>query len=110
MHRYFFCALLIICPTLALAQSSLPSDIIESIEPSITRPNRDGHGITWFHPRGGVMATAQGPVVFLTMQQVTGSDYYGPSHWSVSKDFAKTWSEPQPIPGVGRVPLRDGIE
>ena len=88
----------------------MPRDVIDSIEPSIVHANRDGKSITWFHPRGGLMPTPEGTVAFLTLQEATGSDYYGPPHWSVSQDQAKTWSAPTPIPGAGRASFKDGID
>src|SRR5262245_50657157 len=94
----------------ALAQAQAPRDVIDSIEPSIVHKNRDGGSTTWFHPRGCLIPASSGPIAFLTMQEITGSDYFGPVHWSVSRDQARTWSAPQPIPGMGRLPFQDGTD
>ena len=97
----------------ALFAEETPSstrDVIEGIETSVVRKNRDGKGTTWFHPRGCLLPTDQGAVALMTLQSIGGSDYFGPVHWSVSADQAKTWSDPQPIPSLGRNPLKDEIE
>jgi hypothetical protein len=57
---------------------------------------------TWFHPRACMMPGAAGPAALMTLQAISGSDVFGPVHWSVSRDLGKTWSEPTPIPGLGR--------
>lgn len=101
---------LLLGPAFVHAQDSGPRDVIAAIEPSIVHPNRDGETTTWFHPRGCLIPDSKGPLALLTMQEITGSDYYGPVHWPVSRDQARTWSEPKPIPGLGRVPARDGLE
>jgi hypothetical protein len=93
-----------------LSQQSTTRDVIDSVEATVVRQNRDGKGTTWFHPRGCLVPTPQGPIAFMTLQEITGSDYFGPVHWSMSTDQAKTWSDPQPVPGLGRVPAADGME
>lgn len=104
-------SLLLLFPVLAVAEAEpAPRDVIEGIEPSVVRQNRDGKGTTWFHPRGCLVPTPQGTQAFMTLQSIHGSDSYGPVHWSVSTDQAKTWSDPQPIPGMGLMPPKDGIE
>jgi hypothetical protein len=109
--RFSLCGVaLLFSITTVHGQVTAPTEVIDSIEPSIVRANRDGKGTTWFHPRGGVMPTAQGPVAFLTLQDITGSDYFGQAHWSISHDQAKTWSDPTPIPGLGRIPLKPGTD
>lgn len=94
----------------AHAQGGGPVDVIGAIEPSIVHPNRDGKRTTWFHPRGCLVPSPQGPLALLTMQEITGSDYFGPVHWSASQDQAKTWSAPKPIAGLESVPFKDGID
>ena len=49
-----------------------------------------------------------GKKVFMTLQQITGSDFFGPVHWITSDDLGKTWSEFKPTPPLGRVPASDG--
>lgn len=51
-----------------------------------------------------------GPVAFMTLQTIGGSDYFGPVHWMTSADTGHTWSELKPVPSLGRVPLPDGAE
>jgi hypothetical protein len=53
---------------------------------------------------------AAGPMAFMTLQTISGSDYFGPVHWMTSADFGKTWTEPQPVPALGRVKQPDGVE
>ena len=50
------------------------------------------------------------PVALMTCQTISGSDVFSQVHWSVSRDNGKTWTEPQPIPSLGRQRLPDGIE
>ena len=40
----------------------------------------------------------------MTLQEIKGSDYFGPVHWTTSKDLGKTWSPFQPAPPLGWVP------
>jgi hypothetical protein len=69
-----------------------------------------GGGTTWFHPRVCMVPAPGGPVAFMTLQDIKGSDYFGPVHWSESRDAGKTWSDPTPVPGLGRVPAAGGAE
>lgn len=46
----------------------------------------------------------------MTLQSISGSDVFGHVHETISDDLGKTWSEPQPIPGLGRRSLGDGWE
>lgn len=45
------------------------------------------------------------PIALMNLQEIGGSDYFGQVHWSTSDDLGKTWSEPQPIPALGRDPI-----
>lgn len=103
---YLFLAL----TPLVVAQAELPRDVIDSIEPSVVRRNRDGKATTWFHPRGCLVPAPQGSFAFMTLQEITGSDYFGPVHWCVSTDQARTWSEPKAVPGLGRIPAGGGLQ
>lgn len=96
-----FCA-----ANLASAQSA--GGLIASIEKITLKRGRDGSGPTWFHPRPCVIPSKDGPVVFMTMQEIRGSDYFLPVHWMESRDLGKTWTEPQPVPPLGRVATTDG--
>ena len=95
----------------ALASRALaaPPPAISKIERSVIWRGRQG-GTTWFHPRACVLPGRPRPTVLMTIQSITGSDYYGPVHWSESHDLGRTWSEPQAIPGMGRVLQPDGVE
>lgn len=85
-------------------------NLIASIEKVTLRRGRDGSGPTWFHPRACMVPNASGAMVFMTLQSITGSDYFGPVHWMTSLDLGRTWSEPQPVPSLGRLPQPDGGE
>ncbi|MDP1797556.1 MAG: exo-alpha-sialidase, partial [Planctomycetaceae bacterium] len=99
---------------IAYSATSVPADntrgLIASIEKITLRKGRDGSGPTWFHPRACVVPTAAGPQVFMTLQTISGSDVFGPVHWMTSPDLGKTWTDPQPVPPLGRVPANNGWE
>ncbi len=101
------------CISNICAQVPQQTPLIADITKETLWRNRDGNGKTWFHPRACVVPGDQGePNVLMTLQVIGGSDYFGPVHWSVSKDQGKTWSEPQPIAGLGRDPVpgrNDGL-
>lgn len=90
----------------ASAQSA--GGLIASIEKITLKRGSDGSGPSWFHPRPCVVPSNDGPVVFMTMQEIRGSDYFLPVHWMESRDLGKTWTNPQPVPPLGRVPTTDG--
>ncbi len=46
-----------------------------------------------------------GHVALMTLQSIRGSDYFGPVHESVSRDLGQTWSDPKPVPSLGRTPV-----
>jgi len=98
-------ALSVIVPFLSpVALAAEP--LIASINTETLWENRDGKGETWFHPRACMMPGKDGePVGLMTLQVIGGSDYFGPVHWSMSKDMGKTWSDPEPIAGLGRDPV-----
>lgn len=80
--------------------------LIQEIEKITLRRNRDGQGTTWFHPRACMVPDAEGKTtVLMTLQEIGGSDYFGPVHWSESPDGGKTWSEPEVIPALAREPV-----
>ena len=79
---------------------------IKSITKETLRRNRDGSGITWFHPRSCMVPGENGrPTALMTLQEIGGSDYFGPVHWSESSDLGKTWSRPEPSGAWGRDPV-----
>ena len=84
--------------------------LIASIEKEVLRRGRDGSGPTWFHPRACVVPGVPGPMALMTLQTISGSDYFGPVHWMTSHDQGRTWTDPQPVPALGRVKQPDGAE
>lgn len=95
------------CTALATAAAE-PASLIASIEKVTLRRGRDGSGPTWFHPRACVVPGADGKTVFMTLQTIAGSDYFGPVHSMTSLDLGKTWTDPQPVPPLGRVKQGNG--
>lgn len=94
--------------TAGLAAGSLSlraegADGIASIEKEVVKapPLKAG---TWFHPR----ACRAGSRFLMTTQSITGSDFFGPVHWTVSEDLGRSWSEFAPAPPLGWEPLGDG--
>jgi len=90
----------------AAAAASSPPVSIRRIERLVLWKGRAG-GTIWFHPRACAIA---GGCLFMTLQSISGSDVYGPVHWSESGDLGLTWTAPEPIPGMGRRNHPDGIE
>jgi hypothetical protein len=84
--------------------------LIAGIEKVVLRHGRDGSGPTWFHPRACIVPTGDVPLALMTLQTIAGSDYFGPVHWMSSRDLGHTWTDPQPIPALGRVRREDGWE
>jgi len=92
------------------ARAAESQGLIASIEKVTLRRGRDGSGPTWFHPRACRVPGAQGDTIFMALQTIAGSDYFGPVHWMTSADLGRTWTEPQPVPPLGRVKQADGAE
>jgi hypothetical protein len=85
------------------APTAAAEPLIESISKETLWQNRDGKSRTWFHPRACMMPGHDGtPVALMNLQEIGGSDYFGPVHWSMSEDLGKTWSDPEPIAALGR--------
>lgn len=89
-------------------------DLIESINIQTLHQNNDGAGgKTWFHPKACMVPGKDGnpPIALMTQQIIGGSDYFGPVHWSISKDQGVTWSNASPIPALNRIPVtgHDGL-
>lgn len=93
------------------APASEPTGLISGIERSTIFPGRKAaEPGAWFHPRACVIPTADGPLAVMTMQKITGSDYFHAVSVTTSADLGKTWSTPAAIPGLGRQPTADGQE
>jgi hypothetical protein len=84
------------------------SGLIASIAKTTLKRGRDGSGPSWFHPRPCLVPSKDGPSVFMTMQEIRGSDYFLPVRWMESRDTGNTWTEPRPVPSLGREPTTDG--
>lgn len=80
--------------------------LVKSVEVQAVVKGREG-GTTWFHPRG--CSLPDGTVLW-TLQDITGSDHFGPVHEMTSTDRGRTWSTPKPIPGFTRKKNADGGE
>lgn len=81
-------------------------DLIQGITRETLWKNRDGNSITWFHPRACLVPRPSAdPLVLMTLQQISGSDYFGPVHWTSTEDQGKTWTDPVEIEGFGRKPV-----
>ncbi|MBA2113833.1 sialidase family protein [Bremerella alba] len=87
--------------------------LIQSIEHETIWENRDGKSINWFHPRACVVdRQSASPLILMTTQEITGSDFFGPVHWSATEDLGETWSTPELIPAfdLRPVPGHDGLK
>lgn len=93
----------------SLLQAQLVKDPIHSISVTTIYKGRDS-GITWFLPRVCPINNQKTNTAFMTMQAITGSDYYGPVHYVQSIDNGLSWSQPQLVPGLGRRPVDDDME
>ena len=91
----------------ASVRAAESQSLIGSISKETLFRNRDGSGVTWFHPRGCMVPGANGGATFLmNLQEIGGSDYFGPVHWCESNDRGKTWTKPAPIPALDRDPVK----
>lgn len=101
------CLLVLVCVASAQRQ-----ELIHSIE-QVTWSKGRASGTTWFLPRLCVLPSRNGAHKFMTLQWITGSDYYGPVHWQEVRGDGLAWSQwsaPQPVPEFDRRPYRDDIE
>ncbi len=108
MQRIFIASAVFALSSLVSSAQSPAEDLVESVTKETIRKNRDGSGITWFHPRACMVP---GPAALMNLQAIGGSDYFGQVHWSESRDAGKTWSEPKAIDALGRDPVegKDGL-
>ena len=62
----------------ASVRAAESQSLIGSISKETLFRNRDGSGVTWFHPRGCMVPGANGGATFLmNLQEIGGSDYFG---------------------------------
>jgi len=97
----------------SLVRSAASEDgggLIAEIDREVIFPGRRGNETTWFHPRACMVPAGEGAKALMTLQSISGSDVFGHVHWTVSTDNGRTWSPPEPIPGLGRRDLGDGWE
>src|SRR5262245_53500245 len=57
-----------------------------------------------------MVTDTSGAMALMTLQTISGSDYFGPVHWMTSRDLGRTWTEPQPVPPLGRIKQANGAE
>lgn len=79
--------------------------LVRSVETQTLWRNRDGQSTTWFHPRVCRYSTPSGPRTLMTLQEISGSDYFGPVHFSESDVSGMNWTAPTPIESLGRIPV-----
>ncbi len=98
--------------TSALAVAAYPvigapdGGLIKSITKHTVLHNRDGKGVTWFHPRACVVPGKDGTrEILMNLQAIGGSDYFGPVQWMRSMDEGKSWTKPEGIPALARDPV-----
>jgi len=68
--------------------------------------NRDGTAVSWFHPRATLMPDRR---LVMTMQPITGSDYFHEIYLTESTDEGRSWSQPTHLPVFDRVEHANGI-
>lgn len=83
--------------------------MIKSITVNTAWHGRAG-GTTWFHLRACMVPHPDGPRCLMTLQSITGSDIFGPVHWTESTDLGKTWTPPAPVPEMGRIDLPESLQ
>ncbi len=91
------------------AETGGEADLVKGIDRTVVWNGRAG-GTTWFHPRACMVPGSSPPLGLMTLQSIGGSDYFGHVHWSITKDLGRTWSEPKPIPSLGRHPAKDDLQ
>ena len=102
----------VLCSSVAETAAQTSDPLIHSVAKETIWRNREGSGVTWFHPRACMVPEPKGePIALMTLQPIGGSDYFGPVHWTESADGGKTWSKPKAISALGREPVdgHDGL-
>ncbi len=108
-------------PRATAAERPSADDLIERIDRLVLWDGR-ATGSTWFHPRACMIPAAgmdptsnsgdsgRAPTGLMTMQSISGSDVFGPVHWTTTSDLGRSWTEPQAIPGLGRRRVDERVE
>lgn len=107
MNRREF-ALGILSAPLTGRAAETSTDLVASVE-NATILRYEDYGKCWFSPRACVIPGPR-PKLIMTLGQITGSDVFHQVHWMESDDDGRTWSKPEPIPGMGRRQRPDGLE
>lgn len=81
-----------------------------TIKTSTIWHNRSGEGLTRFMLRATTRAAGDTRKLLMTLQGISGSDYFHPVNFSCSDDQGTSWTEPQLIPAFGRMPAPGGTE
>lgn len=89
---------------------AVEQNLIASLSNEVLIEGRSGKNPSWFHPRACLVPQADGPRVFMTLQAIIGSDTFLPVHWMVSPDQGKTWTPPEPVPALGRIPVGEDMQ
>lgn len=85
--------------TMRAAQT--PADFIASTQVSVIKHGAGSDALGWFHPRACLVPGAKEEKrrrVFMTLQEINGSDFFRQVHFMTSDDLGMTWTEPQAIP------------
>jgi hypothetical protein len=64
---------------------------------------------TYFHPKATVFKDNKTSALMMTLQTISGSDYFGPVEASYSFDNGASWNAPELIPSLGYNPVEDGV-
>lgn len=96
-------------PSQLFAAETAPASIA-SIEKVVLRRGRDSILPAWFHPRACVFPGQHGKMALMTLQPISGSDFFGPVHWMVAHAPDWKWTEPRVVPALGRVSQADRVE
>lgn len=86
-------------PALTVAAAPAPLDYTLELRESFPASAEGGK---WFQPRPVAIPTRDGsPLAVMTIQKAIGSDFFSGLSTSRSTDGGKTWSLPEPHPGMG---------
>ncbi|MBL0158317.1 MAG: exo-alpha-sialidase [Bryobacterales bacterium] len=93
---------------LGMLAATKPADLVAGVE-TTTLIRYEDYGKCWFSARACVIPGRRRKLL-MTLGQITGSDVFHHVHWMESDDEGRTWSAPQPVPGMGRVQHEGGLE